>query len=105
RHLPNEQEERGSPFRHLAAHLLEEIVADAVIREVGAESAHGRTKGGAKERDEEDPAEEHAPERAVPGAGAGVRPMACFRFLLALGPGHDRGILNLEQMLLLQMDG
>src|SRR5262245_62136704 len=51
RHLPDQQEQRRTPRRHLAAHLLDEVLADPVVAEVPGEGTHRRAQGGAEERD------------------------------------------------------
>src|SRR5262249_60350258 len=44
----------AQPFRDLAAHLLQEVLADAVVGEVVTQRPQGRAKGGAEELHEEE---------------------------------------------------
>src|SRR5262249_18857557 len=105
RHLPKEQERRGRSFGPLAAHLVDEFPADAVIGEMSAEGAQGRTDGGTQQRHEEEQPEKEAPKGAVAGAGAGeVAGVPRFGFLLADGPGDRRHIDQLQQLLFLQAE-
>ena len=86
----------------LGAHLLDELVVDAIVAERTAQGAAGCADGQAQPGREEQQADQHTPEGAAQGAG----PYQADRLLdldLAVLPAHDDGgVGKADELQLLQ---
>src|SRR6478609_3641835 len=98
-----EDEERRGPGRDLAADGVDEVVVDADVGQRPGDGARGRSDRRAEQRDEEDETEQETPEGAAERADArGAAALTGLRLLLALLPGHRGGVVDLDELLLLE---
>src|SRR5215469_16645245 len=102
-HSPGFQQEQGrSAWGNLGAHLVDEVLIDAIVRKVPHQGTNRGTHRQAKERNKEQQAEEQPPECSTqctsPGRDA-LGELLGFGLLGASRPTDDGPIMNLDQLL------
>jgi len=98
-----EQKQSRGAGRHFVFDGIDKFVVNAVIGKMTAERAERRANGQTQKRYKEKQAEQQAPKGAAERAGCRqILKLFSFWFFRAFGPADDGGVLNLNQLLLLQ---
>ena len=99
-----EQEERGGAFGHRAFDFLDEFVVDTDVAKGADQGTASGTDGGAEEGDEEQQTEQEPPEgSAERGRSDEIVELVGLWFRLPDRPLDDRGVLDVDQALVLQV--